>query len=54
MLHWLSLLVHVIIWGYAMLQLFNENVIFYQEKLFMLFNGQTTYWTFISKNWTPK
>ena len=33
-----------------MLQLFNENVMFYQEKSFMFFqNARTTYWTFLKK-----
>ena len=37
-----------------MLWLFSENVIFYEAKSSMFYNVQTTYWTFVSKNWTPE
>ena len=41
-------------WSYTVLKLFDENVIFYQAKSLMFYNIQTTYWTFLSENWTPK
>jgi hypothetical protein len=39
---------------HAMLELFNENVTFHQEKSFMFYNVQTTFWTFVSKKRTPE
>ena len=48
--HWLFHLVCVTIRSYVVLQLFNENVIFYQAKLFMFYNVQTIYWTLYLEN----
>ena len=48
-LQWLSQLLRITIWRYAMSELVNENVIVYLEKSLMFFNDQTTYWTFILK-----
>ena len=36
------------------INLFIENVLFYQEKSFVFYNIRTTYWTFVSKNWIPE
>ena len=53
-LQWLTQLVFVTIWSYAVLYLINENVIYvYQAKSFMFYNVWTIYWT-SSENWTPK
>ena len=53
-LQWLSQLASVTIWRYTMLELYSENVIFYQADIFMFYNVQATYWTFVSKSWTPQ
>ena len=37
----------------TIVQLFNENVIFYQAKLFMFYNVWTTYWTSLVKFQLP-
>ena len=49
-LQWLSQLVYVIIRSYIVLYLSNENLIFYQEKSFVFYIVQTTYWTTVSKS----